>query len=495
VVAGRYRLGRRVGGGGMGEVWQAWDERLGRDVVVKRLPLAPRWSGEDLERASRRVMREGRIAARLAHRNAVAVYDVLEDGGQPVLVMEYVPGRDLAQVLAERGTLPPAEAAEIGAQVAAGLAAAHAVGIVHRDVKPANILFAEDGTAKITDFGISRISGDSAVTASGLLVGTPAFMAPETASGHDPTPASDVFSLGSTLYAAVEGRPPFGLPDNPIAALHAVAAGPVTPPARAGALTGPLLRMLQRDPAARPTMAQVAQLLRTVADRPADTLALTAVTPGEAVTSGAPGAAAKPATTVAAGQPARIGPPVPPPPSLRLPAAVRRHKVAILVAAVLVATVALGLLVHGLSTTESSGLIGGNAAASSQAPAGADAAAKRAVTDYYALLPAHPDQAWTRLGPSLQAQGQDRYTQFWQDVTEVRIVEPPMAAGDGVRVGIELAFTDGGRVREVHLLGALRRDDAVLLDSDQVLSSQRIDDGEDKKDGGKGKDKKKEGGG
>jgi serine/threonine protein kinase len=266
VVAGRYRLGRRIGSGAMGVVWQAHDELLYRTVAVKQLLLQPGQSEAEAEEARRRAMREGRIAARLQHPNAVAVFDVVDEGdGMPWLVMEYVPSLSLSQLLEEQGTLPPQEAARIGMHVASALAAAHAAGIVHRDVKPGNVLLGEDGTVKITDFGISRAQGDSTVTATGMLAGTPAYLAPEIAKGHDPTPSSDVFSLGATLYAAVEGIPPFGLSDNPLALLHKVASGQIEPPRQAGPLTQPLLSLLSPEPSERVSMVRCRDTLGAVA--------------------------------------------------------------------------------------------------------------------------------------------------------------------------------------------------------------------------------------
>ncbi|ATE57359.1 serine/threonine-protein kinase [Actinosynnema pretiosum] len=265
LVAGRYRLGQRIGSGAMGVVWQAHDGRLHRTVAVKQLLLQPGLAESDTDEAKRRAMREGRIAARLQHPHAIAVYDVAEDDGQPWLVMEYLPSSSLSTVLSERGTLPPREVAAIGSQVASALAAAHDAGITHRDIKPGNILLGNDGTVKITDFGISRATGDVTVTATGMLAGTPAYLAPEVAKGYDPGSPSDVFSLGSTLYAAIEGMPPFGLNENTIALLHQVASGKVTPPKQAGPLTALLMRLLRAEPEDRPTMAEAREALAAVA--------------------------------------------------------------------------------------------------------------------------------------------------------------------------------------------------------------------------------------
>ncbi|KOV80645.1 serine/threonine protein kinase [Nocardia sp. NRRL S-836] len=259
-------MSQRIGSGAMGVVWTAHDERLHRTVAVKQLLLQPGLADGDVDEAKRRAMREGRIAARLQHPHAVAVYDVAEDDGQPWLVMEYLPSKSLSAVLSERGTLPPRDVASIGMQVASALAAAHNAGIVHRDIKPGNVLLGDDGTVKITDFGISRATGDVTVTATGMLAGTPAYLAPEVAKGYDPGSPSDVFSLGSTLYAAIEGEPPFGLSENTIALLHKVASGKVNPPRNAGPLTALLMRLLRSEPEERPTMVEARDALASVAN-------------------------------------------------------------------------------------------------------------------------------------------------------------------------------------------------------------------------------------
>ncbi|MFI6865434.1 serine/threonine-protein kinase [Nocardia sp. NPDC050406] len=266
LIAGRYRLGDPIGTGAMGVVWRATDVRLRRTVAVKQLILGPGLSRSQAIEARMRAMREGRIAARLHHVNAVTVFDVAEEDGQPWLVMEYVNAPSLAALMREKGHLPPTEVARIGAKVAAALAAAHDAGIVHRDVKPANILVADDGTVKITDFGISRAVGDVTVTSTGFLAGTPAYLSPEVARGENPEPPSDVFALGSTLYAAVEGAPPFGEGDNPLAVLHSVARAQVPEPRRAGPLGPVLTELLDADATTRPTMKQAQEALQAVAE-------------------------------------------------------------------------------------------------------------------------------------------------------------------------------------------------------------------------------------
>ena len=277
LVAGRYRLQSQIGGGGMGAVWLAQDELLGppgRDQAGADRP--PASAPQEADQQRQRALREGRIAARLSHPHAICVYDVALEHGQPWLVMEYLPSRSLAAVLMEDGVLRVDQVAQIGAQVADALAATHAAGIVHRDVKPANILIGEggrvEGLVKITDFGISHASGDVTLTQTGQITGTPAFLAPEVAQGRPMTEASDVFSLGATLYTCLEGSPPFGMEDNALGMLHRVAGGEIVPPQRAGFLTEPLLRMLAADPADRPTMAEVRdELAALAAGRDGDT--------------------------------------------------------------------------------------------------------------------------------------------------------------------------------------------------------------------------------
>lgn len=266
LIAGRYRLADPIGSGAMGVVWRASDVRLRRTVAVKQLVLAPGLTKAQALEAKMRAMREGRIAARLHHQNAVTVFDVAEEDGQPWLVMEYVDAPSLAALMRDKGPLEPREVARIGAKVAAALAAAHEAGIVHRDVKPANILVADNGTVKITDFGISRAVGDVTVTSTGFLAGTPAYLSPEIARGEDPEPASDVFALGSTLYAAVEGAPPFGEGDNPLAVLHSVVSAKVPEPTRAGPLGPVLMSLLAADGADRPGMREAQRALEAVAE-------------------------------------------------------------------------------------------------------------------------------------------------------------------------------------------------------------------------------------
>ncbi|MGK3207186.1 protein kinase domain-containing protein [Amycolatopsis sp. MEPSY49] len=266
LIAGRYRLAERVGQGAMGVVWRARDERLDRVVAVKQLGYDPALGQAAGEQAAQRALREARLTARLRHPHAVTVHDVVEEAGEPYLVMEYLPSRSLADVLLDRERLPADEVARIGVQVSSALAAAHAEGIVHRDVTPANVLLADGGLAKIADFGISRATGEGTVTGGGFIAGTPAYLSPEVAGGGEAGFPADVFSFGATLYRALEGQPPFGNDDNPIALLLRVAREEPIPPQHSGPLAEVLGRLLQRDPARRPSMAEVQELFEAVTE-------------------------------------------------------------------------------------------------------------------------------------------------------------------------------------------------------------------------------------
>jgi eukaryotic-like serine/threonine-protein kinase len=261
LIADRYRLVKLLGTGGMGVVWQAWDERLHRAVALKMLRTQPELTDSEREVATKRAMREARITAGLHHPHAVTVFDVVEHEGQPCIVMQLIESTPLSVLLREHGSLTPRQTARIGAQVGSALAAAHKLRIVHRDVKPGNILITEDGSAMISDFGISHALGDTTITATGMMHGTPAFLAPEVARGRASSFASDVFSLGSTLYAVLEGEPPFGADDNAIALLHKVARGAYPASKHAGPLAPLLQEMLSADPKRRPSMNSVAARL------------------------------------------------------------------------------------------------------------------------------------------------------------------------------------------------------------------------------------------
>jgi eukaryotic-like serine/threonine-protein kinase len=261
VIAGRYRLTDVIGFGGAGTVWTAIDELLGREVAVK--DVVPPWLGNH-ERAlvRERTMREARAACRIDHPNVVEIYDVVEQDGRPWIVMRLVKAPSLARIIEENGPCEPGQAAWIGLQVLGALRAAHKQGITHRDVKPSNVLV--DGEhAVLTDFGIATIAGEATLTTPDKLVGAPSYIAPERVRGVVATAASDLWSLGATLYAAVEGRPPH-MREGLIALLTAVVIDEPDPPVNAGAL-GPVLEaLLCKEPAQRPNAAQAESLLRHV---------------------------------------------------------------------------------------------------------------------------------------------------------------------------------------------------------------------------------------
>jgi len=270
VLAGRYRITGQLGRGGMGVVWRAVDNVLGREVAVKELRTYTDAGSSELDDLRTRMQREARAAARVRHPGVVAVHDVAQHEGRPVIVMELVEGPSLDDVLRERGTLEPREAAAIGAKVMDALAAAHQAGVLHRDVKPGNVLLEQGGERVVlTDFGIAAMEdpGDGAsthLTGSGELVGSLDYLAPERARGEQPRPASDVWALGATLYAAVEGAAPFRRTST-WSTLTAIVADPLPEPRRAGPLAPALAELMDKDPGQRADAARATALLEAVA--------------------------------------------------------------------------------------------------------------------------------------------------------------------------------------------------------------------------------------
>ncbi|MFJ3498273.1 serine/threonine-protein kinase [Streptomyces sp. NPDC086091] len=250
VIAGRYRLLSPLGEGGMGTVWRARDEVLNREVAVKEVRAPAGLPVSDVERLYARLEREAWAAARVADRNVVTVYDVVTEDGRPWIVMELVRGVSLAELLDAEGPLEPARAAAIGAEVLSALRSAHGAGVLHRDVKPANVLMSNDGRVVLTDFGIATVEGTSAITMTGEVIGSPEFLAPERALGRTPGPESDLWSLGVLLYAAVEGNSPFRQ-TTPLSTLRAIVDEELPPPHRAGALAPVIEGLLRKDPAQR----------------------------------------------------------------------------------------------------------------------------------------------------------------------------------------------------------------------------------------------------
>ncbi|MEU4470981.1 protein kinase [Micromonospora sp. NPDC023888] len=268
LIAGRYRLLDLVGTGGMGRVWLARDEMLHRDVAVKEV-VPPSWLTEAEREESRlRTLREARTAARLNHPNVVRIYDVVHDRESPWIVMEYVPSRSVQQIISTEGPLSPQRTAQIGLAVLAALRAAHAAGVLHRDVKPHNVLVADDGRVVLTDFGLATFDGgEGAMTGPGTVLGSPQFVAPERAREGLSDPRTDLWSLGATLYATVEGQSPYAR-SSAMATLSALATDPPDPMRRAGPLRPALTGLLQRDPWRRLTATEVEPLLRSAAAAP-----------------------------------------------------------------------------------------------------------------------------------------------------------------------------------------------------------------------------------
>lgn len=263
LVAGRYRLIEQIGRGGMGTVWRAEDEVLSREVAVKRLHIQRHLTDDELATLHERTRREARSAARIAHPHVVVVHDVVDDEGLPCIVMEYVPSTTLAGLLADGGAVWPTEAARIGLGMVAALRAAHAAGVLHRDVKPGNVLLGADGRVVLTDFGIAMATGTSTLTKTGEIIGSIDYIAPERMRGKKPGPAADLWALGATLYQSVEGRPPFRKA-TAVETAYAIAVDPVDPMKQAGPLEPLIEALLAKEPEERPSAEEVERVLRDV---------------------------------------------------------------------------------------------------------------------------------------------------------------------------------------------------------------------------------------
>lgn len=524
LIAGRYRLVNRIAVGGMGVVWEGWDELLARRVAVKQVRIQPGLSEAEALLARHRVIREARITARLHHPSAVTIYDVVDDGEYPCLIMQFVPSDSLNGLLRERGTLNPAQVGRIGADLASALQAAHAAGIVHRDVKPGNVLITDDGSAKLTDFGISHAAGDVTLTSTGMVSGTPAYLAPEVARGGTSGFPADVFSLGATLYASMEGTPPFGLDPNPMAVLHRVASGQLIPPKQSGALTPLVLRMMAAEPADRPTMAEVSRTLTmpvlpaaAVPPSPArqqeESAAQMVPPPPPARQHEEPAARTVPvsrAELAAAERPAEpraltallasapAGAPEPSAPAQRRPRGALIAVAAVILGAVL--TAGFFVLTGG---DDEPGSAAGTAAQSQaapasgtpapvgetgQAPASGDVsqppaatsaadpavALAAAVSDYYALMPGNTDAGWARLTPAFQsgiAQNRDYYNSFWGGVQNVAATDVAATGPQTVQATISYTFTDGSVSVERTEYQLVQDGAEFKIDNSTVLSS------------------------
>ncbi|MGC0401159.1 serine/threonine protein kinase [Streptomyces sp. SAI-126] len=265
LLAGRYRLADPIGKGGMGRVWRAHDEVLHRAVAIKELTAALYVSESDQTVLLARTRAEARAAARINHSAVVTVHDVLDHDGRPWIVMELVEGRSLADAVKEDGRIEAREAARIGLWVLRALRAAHSAGVLHRDVKPGNVLLAQDGRVLLTDFGIAQIEGDTTITRTGEVVGSVDYLAPERVRGADPGPSADLWALGATLYTAVEGRSPFRR-TTPLTTMQAVVDEDPAEPREAGPLGPVIAALLHKDPAARPDAAEAEQMLAEAAE-------------------------------------------------------------------------------------------------------------------------------------------------------------------------------------------------------------------------------------
>jgi serine/threonine protein kinase len=531
LIADRYRLLDRVGSGGMGVVWEGRDERLERRVALKQLHRQSGASAREAEVANQRAMREARLTARLQHPHAVPVFDAVEQDGQLWIVMPFIPSVTLAAVLEQGGPLQPDEAAKVGAEVASALAAAHAVGIVHRDVKPGNIFIAEDGAALISDFGIARALGDATLTSSGMIHGTPAYLSPEVARGGEANFASDVFSLGSTLYNALEGSPPFGTGENTIALLHRVASGRFPPPQHSGRLTPVIMHMLSTETSDRPSMGAVADGLAALAkgrfDEEALTLAASDEGPKDEETTPAaysgrdaqqatgPSPAAAPKSPVASAPGSQV----------QRPTELRRRR-GLAAAAAVVALIGIGILVAALlvndrraaNPTVDTGPSTSAAPAStklstpaaspiaptptptasvpqqdsapkptqprSRAPSptsaptvrGTPTAAelRRAITNYYALMPRNTDAAWPEMTASYQtnhAGGRQAYQRFWDAISRITVADVRGIPPDSAQATLTYYFKDGRVVRERTAYGLVDEGGRLKINSSTVLSS------------------------
>jgi serine/threonine protein kinase len=354
VIAGRYRLLSPLGEGGMGTVWRARDEVLQREVAVKEVRAPAGLPAHEVERMYARLEREAWAAARVSNRNVVTVYDVATEDGRPWIVMELVRGLALSDLLDAEGPLSPQRAAHIGAEVLAALRAAHEAGVLHRDVKPGNVLMANDGRIVLTDFGIAMVEGSSALTMTGEVIGSPEFLAPERALGRTPGPESDLWSLGVLLYAAVEGNSPFRQ-NTPLSTLRAIVDEPLPMPRRAGSL-GPVIEgLLAKDPAERLGAEQAEHELRIIAaggTPPAPTLGVPSPGPLNAETRAAfpqppPGPTPPPGFgPVSATLPATTTPEVP---------ARNRRAAVVLIAGMVALALALGGLTYALLNRDSGG--------------------------------------------------------------------------------------------------------------------------------------------
>ena len=269
-IGGRYLLSALLGSGAMGTVWSGYDEVLQRRVAIKELKIPPGVPAREALDMRERIMREARALGGLSHPNIITVFDVVVVDDAPVVVLEMVPSRDLATMIADDGALTTQQAAVIGFTTAGALRAAHRSGITHRDVKPGNVLVADDGRVKLTDFGIARNIADAPMTSAGLVLGSPAYIAPEVAAGQPVTTAADLWGLGATLFAAIEGRPPYDVQGDPVRTITEVVDGDVPQPRASGPVADVIAALMVKDPGSRIALEEVRRRLRPLILDPDD---------------------------------------------------------------------------------------------------------------------------------------------------------------------------------------------------------------------------------
>lgn len=498
VIADRYTLVRELGRGGMGAVWLARDEVLGRSVAVKRLPLGAPSSVQ----SSARAWREARLAAGLSDPHLVTVFDVLIDDDELWLVMEYVDGPSLARLVRERGPMSPAQAAAVIDDVAAGLVAAHAAGVVHRDVKPSNILIPGDGPAKLGDFGIARGDGaEQTLTMTGAVTGSPAYLAPEVVSGSGATVASDVWSLGATLFHVLTGRPPYEDDSgNVLGVLYRIVHDPVPTTDRAGWLAPLLAGTMAPDPRQRWSLAQVRRFLADapVVDAPA--AAIGAPVAGAAAIGTPMIVAAHAAAPGGEGDPATAVLPMTAVPSPQDAATSDRRNrgagwvVAAAVAATVVAivVVAVSLAHRGSGGAPAAHRVNAHVATRSTAPrpsappsatasataharsAGPSATDVRAfVQTYLATAPRDQEAAFAMLTPRYQAEsgGLAGYRSFWGEVTHIHAVTGLQASVAPLQATYTYTYTRRhvGTVTQRVRLDLVYADGRILIDNGTVV--------------------------
>ncbi len=471
-IAGRYTLIREVGRGGMGAVWLGRDTVLGRDVALKRIGLMPGASSPDLQRAAR----EARLAARLNHPHVVAVFDLAEDGDETWLVMEYVEGITLSAFVRRDGALTPDEAAPWVRQAADALAAAHEAGIIHRDVKPSNMLLTRGGDVKITDFGIARAEADASLTQTGLVTGSPAYLAPEIASGATATEASDVWSLGATLYHLLAGQPPYDVNENLMGALYKIVHEEPPRLADAGWLAPALEHTMAREPDDRWRMTEVRDFLR---QGPEATITPTPVPVGDpeetrVLQATPPEPLAVPPVIA---DPAIAGPVAPAPISRRdsrspwpwILAAMIVLALAVIAGAALIGTHGDGTPSTGGSSGHSSPS-GPSSSRSSSSGSNDQAAAMQAfITDYLSTVTSDQHASWAMLTTGFQKEsgGFGKYQRFWRGFSSATPTNiTPNPADLSVTYAVDYVRTDGGTSSDEVTLHLVRDGQSYLINGE-----------------------------